>query len=76
MTDPEFQQAEALMQAFAHRTGLTSDATPRRYLWTDAFAVCCCGPIAIGVVSVPLTASPCSNTSLTSPCSTKDLNWQ
>ena len=25
---------------FAERTGLSSDAPPRRYLWTDAFAVC------------------------------------
>lgn len=29
-----------LMDAFADRTGLTSEAPPRRYLWTDAFAVC------------------------------------
>ena len=29
-----------LMEAFAERTGLSSDAEPRRYLWTDAFAVC------------------------------------
>jgi hypothetical protein len=28
------------MRAFADRTGLTSDRPPRRYLWTDAFAVC------------------------------------
>jgi hypothetical protein len=28
------------MMHFAARTGLTSDAAPRRYLWTDAFAVC------------------------------------
>ncbi len=28
------------MAAFAERTGLTSSAPPRRYLWTDAFAVC------------------------------------
>lgn len=28
------------MLAFADRTGLTSRAAPRRYLWTDAFAVC------------------------------------
>ena len=27
------------MADFAHRTGLTSDAPSRRYLWTDAFAV-------------------------------------
>ncbi len=29
-----------LMGAFAERTGLTSSRPPRRYLWTDAFAVC------------------------------------
>lgn len=29
-----------IMDAFAERTGLTSDRAPRRYLWTDAFAVC------------------------------------
>jgi len=28
------------MAAFAERTGLTSSAPARRYLWTDAFAVC------------------------------------
>jgi hypothetical protein len=28
------------MAAFGIRTGLTSDTAPRRYLWTDAFAVC------------------------------------
>jgi len=28
------------MEAFAERTGLTSSAPARRYLWTDAFAVC------------------------------------
>jgi hypothetical protein len=34
-------QAEDLMLRFADRTGLTgSGAAPRRYLWTDAFAVC------------------------------------
>jgi hypothetical protein len=33
-------QASALMADFAHRTGLTSALPPRRYLWTDAFAVC------------------------------------
>ena len=27
------------MSSFAHRTGLTSERAPRRYLWTDAFAV-------------------------------------
>jgi hypothetical protein len=29
-----------LMTRFAERTGLASDRAPRRYLWTDAFAVC------------------------------------
>lgn len=29
-----------LMARFAERTGLTSGRSPRRYLWTDAFAVC------------------------------------
>jgi hypothetical protein len=29
-----------LMARFAERTGLTSDRPERRYLWTDAFAVC------------------------------------
>jgi hypothetical protein len=28
------------MEDFAHSTGLMSDKEPRRYLWTDAFAVC------------------------------------
>ncbi len=34
------QQASELMMRFAERTGLTSDLPKRRYLWTDAFAVC------------------------------------
>ena len=29
-----------IMNRFAERTGITSAAPPRRYLWTDAFAVC------------------------------------
>ncbi|MDH5794760.1 MAG: hypothetical protein OEZ24_01495 [Candidatus Bathyarchaeota archaeon] len=29
-----------IMTEFAHQTGLTSKRAPRRYLWTDAFAVC------------------------------------
>ncbi len=33
-------QALRLMHDFARRTGLIGDAPPRRYLWTDAFAVC------------------------------------
>lgn len=32
--------ALALLDDFAADTGLTSDRPPRRYLWTDAFAVC------------------------------------
>jgi hypothetical protein len=32
--------AERIMEAFGQRTGLESTAPPRRYLWTDAFAVC------------------------------------
>lgn len=34
------EQAEALMRAFASRTGLDDGHPVRRYLWTDAFAVC------------------------------------
>lgn len=34
------REAAALMSGFAARTGLTSKAPGRRYLWTDAFAVC------------------------------------
>ena len=35
------ENAIALMSAFARETGLLDDDTPpRRYLWTDAFAVC------------------------------------
>lgn len=36
----EVEEADGLMRHFAERTGLDSDAPPRRYLWTDAFAVC------------------------------------
>lgn len=32
--------AQELMLAFADATGLSSDRPPKRYLWTDAFAVC------------------------------------
>jgi len=32
--------ARDLMERFADRTGLTSERPQRRYLWTDAFAVC------------------------------------
>jgi hypothetical protein len=33
-------EAERIMLKFAENTGLTSDKPQRRYLWTDAFAVC------------------------------------
>ena len=32
--------ARELMDDFARSTGLSSGEAPRRYLWTDAFAVC------------------------------------
>lgn len=32
--------AQALMEEFAIATGVTGEHPPRRYLWTDAFAVC------------------------------------
>ncbi|MCW5831449.1 MAG: hypothetical protein KIS78_03195 [Labilithrix sp.] len=38
--DARVAEAAELMTRFAERTGLTSDAPGRRYLWTDAFAVC------------------------------------
>lgn len=34
------RQMRTMMMAFAKETGLTSGQRPRRYLWTDAFAVC------------------------------------
>ncbi len=34
------ERASKLMLAFAERTGIESSASPRRYLWTDAHAVC------------------------------------
>lgn len=40
MPDPRIEEASALMNAFAARTGLTAALPARRYLWTDAFAVC------------------------------------
>lgn len=37
----ELETVGELMASFAERTGLSSeDRAPRRYLWTDAFAVC------------------------------------
>lgn len=38
--DARRTQAIELMLRFAERTGLTGDHPQRRYLWTDAFAVC------------------------------------
>jgi hypothetical protein len=38
--DPATAEARSLMLAFAERTGLGSARASRRYLWTDAFAVC------------------------------------
>jgi hypothetical protein len=40
MPHSQIQQAISLMSDFAERTGLDSDRPVRRYLWTDAFAVC------------------------------------
>ncbi len=40
MSDPRINEAITLMNRFAARTGLTSGQPHRRYLWTDAFAVC------------------------------------
>jgi len=40
MSDPRINDAVALMRDYADRTGLVSRRSPRRYLWTDAFAVC------------------------------------
>jgi hypothetical protein len=40
MTDYRCDQALELMSRFAERTGATGQGVGRRYLWTDAFAVC------------------------------------
>lgn len=40
MLDARVTQAIELMTQFAERTGLSPEGPPRRYLWTDAFAVC------------------------------------
>lgn len=40
MGDSRSDLAATLMASFAERTGITGAAPPRRYLWTDAFAVC------------------------------------
>lgn len=34
------ETAEKIMLEFAYETGLSSNLKPRRYLWTDALAVC------------------------------------
>lgn len=40
MIDTRIHDAAALMHSYAQRTGLTADRPLKRYLWTDAFAVC------------------------------------
>jgi len=40
MSEPRIDRAVELMTGFAEYSGLTSTRAPRRYLWTDAFAVC------------------------------------
>lgn len=40
MPDPRTAEAIILMLSFAQRTGLDAGRPPKRYLWTDAFAVC------------------------------------
>ena len=38
--DPITEMVQDIMVEFAQLTGLSGDQPPRRYLWTDAFAVC------------------------------------
>ncbi|MFP3984077.1 MAG: hypothetical protein ACLFV2_10355 [Desulfurivibrionaceae bacterium] len=40
MTGSTLSIVKELMEGFARETGLTGARPPRRYLWTDAFAVC------------------------------------
>jgi hypothetical protein len=40
MTDERASAAAEILERFAERSGLTSNRTPQRYLWTDALAVC------------------------------------
>jgi hypothetical protein len=40
VTGDSLRLASALMRGFANATGVTGEAPPLRYLWTDAFAVC------------------------------------
>jgi hypothetical protein len=42
MANAAVEEAAALLTGFAERTGLDSPRPPRRYLWTDAFAVGTC----------------------------------
>lgn len=37
--DASLSVAREIMADFAHQTGLTSEKAPRRYLWTDSFAL-------------------------------------
>jgi hypothetical protein len=39
------ETAARLMRAYAERTGLATQQPGRRYLWTDAFAVCNLGAL-------------------------------
>ena len=52
MTEDRAALAGQLMAGFADRTGLTSSRPPRRYLWTDAFAVC--NFISLGDIALAL----------------------
>lgn len=38
--DHRVESAAEIMKRFAEESGLTGNSKPRRYLWTDAFAVC------------------------------------
>lgn len=40
MSTDRIDRSSALMERFAERTALTAPGRERRYLWTDAFAVC------------------------------------
>ena len=40
MADKRLAQTQDLMAQFARATGLLGSDSPRRYLWTDAYAVC------------------------------------
>jgi len=42
MMDPDPARAAGIMEDFARLTGLDPAGPPKRYLWTDAFAVCNC----------------------------------